>query len=100
MVNPNVFYEYSVNRPIYSEKSHIDALIRTKNNKLQHGYLTVAVKKTNVLPTASESPPADTLGHVLIRVREGTLSFDRLVSFTHNLIDYKVDSYGVLVKKV
>lgn len=99
MVTPTVFYEYSVNRPIYAEKSHIEALIRTKNNKLQHAYLTVAVKKTNVVQAANDSSPKDSLGHSLIRVREGTLSFERLVSFTHNLIEYKVDAYGVLVKK-
>ena len=44
MVSPKVFYEYSVNRPIYAEKQYIETLLRSKSDKFQHAYLTMAVK--------------------------------------------------------
>jgi hypothetical protein len=98
MLNPSVFYEYSVNRPIYAEKKEVEAYIRTKANKTQHGYLTVAVKKTEILPGSAELQ-RDTLGHSLIKVREGSLKAERLIAFTHNGHDYRLTENGELSKK-
>lgn len=99
MVAPSVFYEYSINRPIYADKTAIESYIRSKSNKVQHGYLTVAVKKENILALPeSASSSKDTLGHPVIKVKEGSLHFDKLFSFTHNNIEYML-SDGELIKK-
>lgn len=98
MLNPSVFYEYSVNRPIYAEKSHIDAFIRTKKNQFQHGYLTIAVKKEMVL-IDQEGLEKDSIGQPLLRVKEGSLDVDRLITFTHNQVDYEITETGEWVKK-
>ena len=98
MLTPKVFYEYSVNRPIYAEKKHIEALIKSKTNKQQHGYLTIAVHRDTIL-TVPDTALKDTLGNSLIKVREGSLHFTHLVAFTHNGQDYVVNSQGELVKK-
>src|SRR3990167_4892630 len=58
MLNPDVFYEYSINRPIYEKQSQIDAFINNKTNKAQHGYLTVVVKKDDILPEKKEMKDA------------------------------------------
>lgn len=96
MLTPKVFYEYSVNRPIYREKSQIEALLRAKSNKLQHAYLSIAVKKSSLL--SQESNP-DALGQPTIKVKEGALQFEKLIAFTHNHIDYVVNQEGEIVKK-
>jgi hypothetical protein len=98
MLNPSVFYEYSVNRPVYAEKKDIEAYIRTKVNKTHHGYLTVIVKKTEILPAGAELQK-DTLGNPLIKVREGSLKAEKLISFSHNGHDYRLTESGELVKK-
>ncbi|MBV9575647.1 MAG: type IVB secretion system protein IcmQ [Gammaproteobacteria bacterium] len=99
MVNPSVFYEYSINRPIYSDKAAIESYIRSKTNKIQHAYLTVAVKKANILqPVEGAEPLKDPLGNPVVKVREGSLTFDKLVSFTHNNTEY-LFSEGELIKK-
>ena len=49
MLTPKVFLEYSVNRPIYTDRSQIDNLLKLKNNKAQHAYLMVAVKAVDIL---------------------------------------------------
>jgi len=96
MLNPKVFYEYSVNRPIYAEKSFIDSLLRTKANKQQHGYLMVAVKKEMILPATEEMK--DVIGNPVIKVKEGSLKIEKLISFVHNEQQYVLNEKGELVK--
>lgn len=99
MVHPSVFYEYSVNRPIYSEKMHIESFIRGKPNKVQHAFITIAVKKHDIMSAVAEAMK-DPIGHPLIKVKEGSLKPNRLLLFTHNDLDYVVNENGMLVKKI
>lgn len=96
MLTPKVFYEHSVNRPIYAEKTYIENVLRSKASRQQHAYLTVSVKRDDILST---SHLTDALGNSLIKVREGKLDFKKLVAFTHNDQDYVLDARGELVKK-
>jgi hypothetical protein len=95
MLIPKLFYEYSINRPIYGKKDEIEQLVRTKVNKVQHGYLAVVVKKNSIIPTDVK----DAFGGQIIKVKEGSLHLDRLVAFTHNDIDYTVNDEGDIIKK-
>lgn len=97
MLTPKVFYEYSVNRPIYAEKSHVEALLRSKPDKMQHAYLTVAIKKSDII--ATENVIKDTMGHPLVKIKEGKLHFEKLISFTHHEQNYGLNAHGELVKK-
>lgn len=97
MVQASVLYEYSVNRPIYTDESDIQAVIRTKSNKQQHAYLAVAVKKENIYPLADGSLK-DAMGNTLIKVKEGSLLFNRILAFKHNENEYRVNEMGELIK--
>jgi hypothetical protein len=100
MLNASVFYEYSVNRPIYLEKNAIESFIRSKPNKMQHGYLTIIVQKSDVLQSAADvALVKDVLGNVIVKVREGSLAINKLISFTHNGNDYTLGEEGELVKR-
>lgn len=96
MMHESVFYEYSINRPIYLQKSQIDSLIRARSNKLQHGYLSIIVKKANVIDTQSAT---DANGNPLAKVREGSLKREQLLSFTHGDHEYMVTAEGEFIKK-
>lgn len=96
MLTPSVFYEYSVNRPIYADKSQIEAYIRSKSNKTQHAYLALHLRKADILPGVVK----DIIGGDLIKVKEGSLKFDRLVAFTYSGLDYVLNASGELIKKV
>ena len=98
MLTPKLFYEYSVNRPLYQDKSHVDLLIRSKANKVQHAYLTVAVKQSMVIQ--SEDLSKDVLGNPMTKVKEGAFLFDRLMAFTHGEQDYTLNENRVFVKKI
>lgn len=96
MVNPSVFYEYSVNRPIYGDIKHVETNIRIKSNRNQHGFITVAIKKDNILTSAETT---DVSGNPVLKVKEGSLHFDRFLSFTHNGHEYVINADGDLVRK-
>jgi len=98
LLTPKVFYEYSINRPIYHEKSHIESLIRLKPNKQQHAYLTVKINQSDIISVA-DSAPKDVLGQSLIKIREGSLRFENLVTFTHNEQNYSLSVQGEFIKK-
>jgi hypothetical protein len=100
MLNPSVFYEYSVNRPIYTEKADIEAFIRSRAQKNQHGFLSVIIKKESILGVGAPEAIKDAIGGVLIRVKEGSLSFKRLQTFTHNGVEYEVLDNGEIRKKL
>lgn len=100
MVSPGVMYEYSVNRPIYMDRAHVEAIIRSKQNKAQHGYITIAIKKQDILPPVPGSEPAkDFIGNPVYKVKEGALRFEKLRSFTHQEHDYVINPEGELVRK-
>lgn len=97
MLNPSVYYEYSVNRPIYGEKAHVESLIRGKTTRTQHAFMAVAVKKSAIL-SAPESATKDQLENPLVKIKEGSLRPERLISFTHNGVDYFLNDDGKLEK--
>lgn len=97
LMNPKVFYEYSVNRPVYEKKDYIESLLRSKTNKVQHAYLTIAVNKDKILASTSETK--DAVGNPVIKVKEGSLRYENVVSFSHNGQDYVLNEDGMLVKK-
>jgi hypothetical protein len=99
MLTPKVFYEYSVNRPIYTEKAHIDNLLRSKGNKAQHAYLSIVVKKADILQPVVGAIRKDIIGNPLVKIKEGALDFQRLVAFTHNEQDFVLNAQGELVRK-
>lgn len=98
MVQPSVLYEYSVNRPIYADLNALQSFMRSRHNKAQHAYLAMIINKKDVLPGA-EGILKDAMGNNLIRVREGSLQFNKLISFIHNGHEFRVTEEGVWIKK-
>jgi intracellular multiplication protein IcmQ len=99
LVTPKVFYEYSVNRPIYCEKEHVNALLRIKTNKAQHAYLTVVVKQEHVIQLPDDLTPKDSVGNPVIKVKEGSLRIEKLINFCHQEKEYILNPSGELVIK-
>ena len=96
MVHESVLYEYSINRPIYLEKNQIDALIRSRSNKLQHAYLSIVVKKADIVQGKEIK---DAIGNMLVKVREGSLKRDKILCFTHGGHEYLVSKEGEFIKQ-
>ena len=99
LIHPSVFYEYSINRPVYTSQTDVEAFIRSKTNKAQNGYIILAVKKQDIIRTQETEKLKDAFGNTLIKVKEGSFHFDRLVSFMHNDHAYVLNEKGDVVKK-
>lgn len=97
MMHPSVYYEHSVNRPIYDRKEQIESVIRSKANRIQHGYLTIAIKKACILKRDDEAVK-DNIGNPVLKIKEGSLKPDRLISLTHNGHSYVLNENGALEK--
>lgn len=97
LLTAKLLYEYSVNRPIYGDKNQLVSLIKSKANRAQHGFLTVKISQNDVL-ASSENASKDPMGNVLIKIREGSLKFNKLISFTHNDSDYSITADGEIKK--
>lgn len=97
MLTPKLFYEYSVNRPIYGEKGHIESLLRAKTNKMQHAFLEVFVKPEDVI--SGETQLKDVIGNPILKVKEGSLHFENLLALVHNGVSYRLSAEGELIKK-
>ena len=89
MLTPRLFYEYSINRPIFENKDAADAYIRSKANKNQHAYLAVVVKKASVRLL-------DETTDGVIKVAEGALDVTRLKMFVHDGKEYILNDEGEL----
>lgn len=98
LLNPAVFYEFSVNRPIYTEKTFVETLIKNKPNKVQHAYVAIVVKKTDVITAADGA--VDAFGHPIVKVREGSIRAEKFVAFHHNDHIYRLTAEGELEKKL
>lgn len=96
LLKPELFYEYSVNRPIYLDKGAVEAFIRSKANKAQHAYLTIIVRREALiqLPTLK-----DLFGSSIVKVKEGALNIENLISFTHLGKEYILNERLELIKK-
>jgi hypothetical protein len=80
MISSAVFYDYSINRPIYRDKNEIEAFIRSKSNKLQHAYLAIAIPSDSIISDLR----ATVSGYRLLKVKEGALHLDQLLYIFYN----------------
>ncbi len=92
LMTPKALYEHSVNRPIYLNQGEAEELLRGKSNPAQHAILTVQVFSDDILlPTQPDI--------LRVKVREGALRVEHIISLRHNGSDYKVNAQGELIEK-
>jgi hypothetical protein len=94
---PKALIDHSVNRPIYVDQQDIEKMLRAKQNKTQHAYLIIAIKKQSVLQTEENKELKDQYGFPLLRIKQGSLDTAKIKKFIHNEHEYKVTDQGKLV---
>ncbi|MDX1901821.1 MAG: type IVB secretion system protein IcmQ [Gammaproteobacteria bacterium] len=94
LLTPKALYEHSVNRPVFFDKKSVEDVLRSKSNVAQHAYLTMHIAEDDIIPPLPEES-----GIPAIKVREGSLKLEQLISLTHNGQEYILDVQGELVKK-
>jgi hypothetical protein len=79
--------EHSVNRPIYTDITQVEEILRTRAPKEQHAYLEMLIKKTDLL---AENKSNDCYQHSLAKLREGSLKPEKIRRLHHKSIDYQL----------
>jgi Dot/Icm secretion system protein IcmQ len=73
--------KHSMNRPIYGSEEHIKALIRSKPDPVKHAYVTIAIKKEDIIQPLIHQ--TDSLGHTLLTLKEHSISMENVITFVH-----------------
>lgn len=89
MLSPQSIEEYSVNRPIYASRAHVESYIRSRINSDEHAGLVMKVEKTDIVPCTGKEVRYDILGQPLLQLKERVLHIENLVSFFHQGRDYQ-----------
>lgn len=89
------FAEQCFSRPIYSDKSDVEKVLRSRGDLSHHAFITVVVKKNNVLTSNQQ----DSIGGQLVRLTENSLKTANIIEFFHLGKTYYRDHRGRLVPK-
>lgn len=80
-LSPRLLFEYSVNRPIYSERKQVEAYIRSRPDKHCHAFIMMKVQLSDVLENNFFDQRKDVLGCSLLKLKEGSLKEQGLMYF-------------------
>lgn len=90
--------EYSITRPIYSSKAHVEEAIRSKQGSFNEGYVSVYIKKEDVIPPYAGKKVEDRWGHELLTLRDGSLLPINILEFVHNDRKYEFLNRKLVLK--
>ncbi|MES2203772.1 MAG: type IVB secretion system protein IcmQ [Pseudomonadota bacterium] len=88
MLSPRQLAEYSVNRPIYAEQKQVEAYIRSRPNDDEHAFLMMKIEQSDVLQRDESTDNYDSLGHPLLKLKEGAFKEQGLIYFFHKGVRY------------
>ena len=89
--------DHCVNRPIYSECSDIEKLLKILGEPTgSRGYLEIIVKKNDIIKN-SDGTLVDKNGIQLLKLRQGAMLVENIQKFCHKNKCYQVNDDGVLV---
>ena len=86
-----------ISRPIYAEEEDVQAIIKTKENKINEGYVIVYIDEEDILHVDDDKVPIDKLGKPRLLLKDGALKLNNMDCFVHQSGVYHY-SQGRLVK--
>jgi len=81
----------SVNRPMYKEEKDIIESIKSKQNKINDGYVAIFIRETDIIKKLDEIP-LDRMNHELLAVRQGAIDPDNISRFVHVSGQYRYEN--------
>lgn len=87
-----------ISRPIYANEEHVNALIKTKENKQNEAYLGIFINQAGIIPLPPDKALSDKLGNPLLTLKDRTLDLDNISRFVHLTGVYYYDR-GRLLKE-
>lgn len=87
-----------ISRPIYVNEADIIDVLRTKENKINEGYVSVLISENDILKTSADKTPVDKLGKPLLSLKNASVNLDNIKTFVHQFGTFSY-SHGKLIKK-
>lgn len=87
-----------ISRPIYADEEDVKAVIRTKENKNNEGYVAIYLGQSDILPLAADKTPIDKLGKPLLTLKAKSIRLENINRFVHATGTYRY-TQGRLVKE-
>ncbi|MGQ3888111.1 Dot/Icm secretion system protein IcmQ [Legionella sp. CNM-1927-20] len=72
-----------ISRPIYANEEDVKNLIKSKENKLNEGYIAIFVDKNSILNLPPDKMPRDRFGKQLLTLRDRSLDLNNIDYFVH-----------------
>lgn len=77
-----------ISRPIYSDEEQVRALIKSKENKVNEGYVAIYINKTDIIPLSQDKTLYDRLGSPLLTLKDRSLNTENITRFIHTSGQY------------
>lgn len=72
-----------VSRPVYDSEDEVINLIKTKEKKINEAYISIFVRKEDVLEIKADKIPVDKLGQKLLTLKDNAVSLENINFFKH-----------------
>ena len=87
----------NISRPVYDDEKNVNDLIKSKENKINEGYVSVYVNQSDILPVSADKAPVERLGHRLLLLRDRAIYPENINRFVHQSGTYTLQN-GRLIK--
>ncbi len=81
--------QQTTSRPIYASEADVQAMIATKENKVNEAYVSIYVDQNCILPSSQDNPSVDKLGHSLLILKNNAVTLKNIHFFVHGLQRYE-----------
>lgn len=72
-----------VSRPVYENETDIQAVIKTKEKKINEAYVSIYVDPNSILDLGSDKIPVDKLGKPMLILKDNTINLENIDYFMH-----------------
>ncbi len=72
-----------VSRPVYENETDIQAMIKTKEKKINEAYVSIYVDPNSILDLGNEKMPIDKLGKPMLVLKDNAINLDNIDYFMH-----------------
>lgn len=72
-----------VSRPVYENEADIQAMIKTKEKKINEAYVSIYVDPNSILDIGSDKIPVDKLGKSMLVLKDNAINLENIDYFVH-----------------
>lgn len=78
-----------VSRPVYASKDEIVSIIKSKEKKINEAYVSIFVKKEDILQLREDKRPVDKLGQTMLVLKDDAIALENINFFVHMSVSYR-----------